>query len=369
MLNYSCQNIDNSDELAIIKALKDPILTGGKQVLAFERALCEYTGAKYACVLNSATSALELTYLALNLKDKLLLSTPISFVATTSAALLAGARVEFVDIKPNGNLDANKLEARLKKGGVAAFCTIDYAGFGVDYDKFNELSQKYGAYFISDASHALGSKYKGRKIGQLAKASILSFHPIKPITTLEGGAVLSDDYELIEKIRLLRSHGMIKKELWYSDMTMLGYNYRLSDLACALGINQLKKLDSELAKRQKIVDFYNNYFKDNPFFTTLKNDFDEISSNHLYPILLKPSLWDKKESLFKELLKLDISVQVHYRPIYEFSFYKRLYPKLFLKEADSFYKSELSIVANSKMNIKYAKFVASSLLKLLSKYK
>ncbi|EAI2116596.1 UDP-4-amino-4,6-dideoxy-N-acetyl-beta-L-altrosamine transaminase [Campylobacter coli] len=371
MLTYSHQNIDQSDIDALTKALKDEILTGGKKVDEFEEALCEYVGVKHACVLNSATSALHLAYTALDIKEKIILTTPLTFAATANAALIAGAKVEFIDIKNDGNIDEKKLEARLLKDSknIGAISVVDFGGNSVEIDEISSLAKKYNIPLIDDASHALGSGYKGKKVGSMADLSIFSFHPVKPITTFEGGAVVSNNKELISKIKLLRSHGIIKKRLWDSDMIELGYNYRLSDVACALGINQLKKLDHNLEKREEIASFYDKEFEKNPYFSTIKIKDYKKSSRHLYPILLFPEFYCQKEELFESLLHTGIGVQVHYKPTYEFSFYKKLLGEIRLQNADNFYKAELSIPCHQEMNLKDAKFVKDTLFSILEKVK
>ncbi|EAK5426358.1 UDP-4-amino-4,6-dideoxy-N-acetyl-beta-L-altrosamine transaminase [Campylobacter coli] len=371
MITYSHQNIDQSDIEAVLNALKDEILTGGKKIDEFEEALCEYIGVKHACVLNSATSALHLAYTALDIKEKIVLTTPLTFAATANAALIAGAKVEFIDIKNDGNIDEKKLEARLLKDSknIGAISVVDFGGNSVEIDEISSLAKKYNIPLIDDASHALGSGYKGKKVGSMADLSIFSFHPVKPITTFEGGAVVSDNEELITKIKLLRSHGIIKKRLWDSDMIELGYNYRLSDVACALGINQLKKLDHNLEKREEIASFYDKEFEKNPYFSTIKIKDYKKSSRHLYPILLFPEFYCQKEELFESLLHTGIGVQVHYKPTYEFSFYKKLLGEIRLQNADNFYKAELSIPCHQEMNLKDAKFVKDTLFSILEKVK
>lgn len=371
MITYSHQNIDQSDIEAVLNALKDEILTGGKKIDEFEEALCEYIGVKHACVLNSATSALHLAYTALDIKEKIVLTTPLTFAATANAALIAGAKVEFIDIKNDGNIDENKLEARLLKDSknIGAISVVDFGGNSVEMDEISSLAKKYNIPLIDDASHALGSGYKGKKVGSMADLSIFSFHPVKPITTFEGGAVVSNNKELISKIKLLRSHGIIKKRLWDSDMIELGYNYRLSDVACALGINQLKKLDHNLEKREEIASFYDKEFEKNPYFSTIKIKDYKKSSRHLYPILLFPEFYCQKEELFESLLHTGIGVQVHYKPTYEFSFYKKLLGEIRLQNADNFYKAELSIPCHQEMNLKDAKFVKDTLFSILEKVK
>ncbi|RQD69236.1 UDP-4-amino-4,6-dideoxy-N-acetyl-beta-L-altrosamine transaminase [Campylobacter hepaticus] len=371
MLTYSHQNIDQSDINTLIKALKEEILTGGKKVDEFEQALCEYIGVKYACVLNSATSALHLAYTALNVKDKIILTTPLSFAATANAALMAGAKIEFIDIKNDGNIDEKKLSQRLQKdsSNIKAISVVDFGGNSVEMDEIVKLAKHYNIALIDDASHALGSEYKGEKVGKKADLSIFSFHPVKPITTFEGGAVVSDNEELIAKIKLLRSHGIVKKRLWDSDMIDLGYNYRLSDVACALGMNQLKKLDQNIQKREEIARFYDKEFEKNPYFSTIKIKDYKKSSRHLYPILLFGEFYCQKEELFQILIHKGIGVQVHYKPTYEFSFYKKLLGDIRLENADNFYKAELSIPCHQEMSLKDAKFVKDSLFDAFKKLK
>ncbi|MCR2110655.1 DegT/DnrJ/EryC1/StrS family aminotransferase, partial [Campylobacter upsaliensis] len=242
---------------------------------------------------------------------------------------------------------------------------VDFAGQSVEIDEISALCEEFKLPLLDDASHALGAEFRGQKVGSFASLSVFSFHPVKPITTFEGGAVVSDDEGLIEHIKRLRSHSIVKKRLWDSDSFELGFNYRLSDVACALGINQLAKLDINLEKREKIASFYDKEFEKNPYFSTLKIPLHKKSSRHLYPILLYPEFWCQKEEIFKALLKREIGVQVHYKPTYEFSFYKKEFPNLRLENADNFYKAELSIPCHQEMSLEQAQFVKESLFEVL----
>ncbi len=423
MLSYSHQNIDESDINAVVSALKAEFLTGGDKVEAFEQALCEYVGVRAACVVNSATSALHLAYLALNVAGKKVLTSPITFIATANAAVMAGASVEFIDIKDDGNIDEKALEKRLacKSDDVGAIAVVDYAGNSVEMDAILALAKKHKIPLLDDASHALGAEFRGQKVGSHADVSVFSFHPVKPITTFEGGAVVSNDEALVERVKLLRSHGIFKKRLWDSDSEGLGYNYRLSDVACALGLNQLKKLDFMLSKREKIAEFYDEAFAKNPYFSTIKIAPYKKSTRHLYPILLYPEFHCKKEFIFEQLLRKNIGVQVHYKPSYAFSFYKKMLAKWALSEknssdfglnsnetqtnsseilanlseiqtnsslekslknssevrinssdfylvnADNFYRAELSIPCHQEMSLSEAEFVKNTLFEVLEK--
>ncbi|MCX2683192.1 UDP-4-amino-4,6-dideoxy-N-acetyl-beta-L-altrosamine transaminase [Campylobacter sp. MIT 21-1685] len=371
MLSYSHQNIDSSDIEAVINALKSEFLTGGKKTEEFESALCEYLGVKYACVVNSATSALHLAYKALKVEGKIVLCTALSFVATSNAALMAGAKVEFIDIKNDGNIDEKKLQARLEKESIniAAVCVVDFAGNSVEIDTIAALCKTYHIPLIDDASHALGAEFKGQKVGSKADLSVFSFHPVKPITTFEGGVVVGNNEELLARIKLLRSHGIVKKRLWNSDCIELGYNYRLSDVACALGINQLQKLQGNLQKREEIANFYDKEFDKNPYFSIIKIQEYKKSSRHLYPILLFEDLFCNKEEIFSALIQAGVGVQVHYKPSYQFSLYKKLFGTMQYNNADNFYKAEISIPCHQEMNLKQAKFVVDTLFSILEKTK
>lgn len=368
MIPYSTQLIDDDDITAVVEVLKSPYLTQGKKVEEFEEALCSYTGAKHAITFNSATSALLAAYSACEIKkDDEVITSPISFVATSNMLVELGAKPIWCEVKLDGNIDEKFIE-KLITPHTKAIAGIDFAGKPLPMQKIQEIAKKHNLLFIDDASHALGSSINGQKIGSFADMTILSFHAIKPITTGEGGAVLTDNYEWAEKLRLFRSHGMIKKTLWNSDMVSLGHNFRLTEMAAALGVSQLKKLDNFIKIRNEIAFYYDERFKNEKLFSITKIEKDDISSRHLYPILLAPELYCSKEDIFKELQERGIGVQVHYKPIYQNSFYRELFGDFSLKVADDFYKYEISIPCHQKMNLNDAKFVADKLLEIINKY-
>lgn len=366
MIPYSKQSINQDDIDAVIEALQSNFLTGGKKVEEFEKTLADYLGVSYVCVLNSATSALHVAYNCAGLKkgDEII-TTPLTFAATSNAALMLNAKPIFCDIKHDGNIDEKKIESLITKK-TKAVVPVDFGGNPVAIKEIKKICDKHKLVLIEDASHALGSEIFGKKVGYFANMAIFSFHAIKPITTCgEGGAIATNDKELYEKVKLLRSHGIVKKQAWNSDMVTLGYNYRLSDVACALGISQLKRLDTFIEKRAKIAKFYNETFQNNPYFFPIKIPSNVKSSHHLYPILLDRDLWCAKEDIFSALQEKGIGVQVHYKPTYQFTYYKKLFGEMQLHNTEEFYKAELSLPCHQEMSLKDAKFVSEELLETL----
>ena len=367
MIHYSTQLIDDDDIDEVVKVLKSPFLTQGQKVQEFEEALCNYTGSKYAITFNSATSALHGAYFAADLQDgDEVITTPLSFVATSNMLLEVGATPIWCDIKPDGNLDEELIESLITPK-TKAIVPVHFAGKVVNLDKIHKIAKKYQLLVIEDSAHALGSTLNGKKIGALSDMTIFSFHAIKPITTGEGGAVMTNDEEYASKLRLFRSHGILKQKLWHSDMITMGHNYRLTEIAAALGISQLKKIDKFIKKRNEIAEFYESAFKNEIKFTTIKIDKKDISSRHLYPILLSDSLKQYKETIFQKLLESKIGVQVHYKPIYKNSYYKEKFGETSLPIAKRFYESEISIPCHHKMSLDDAKLVVSTIFRIINK--
>jgi UDP-4-amino-4,6-dideoxy-L-N-acetyl-beta-L-altrosamine transaminase len=368
MIPYSTQLIDDDDIAAVTEVLRSSHLTQGPKVEAFEKALCEYTGAKYAITFNSATSALMGAYASAGIgKDDEIITTPISFVATSNMAIALDATPLFCDVKLDGNIDERLIE-KLITPKTKAIVPVDFAGKPVALQKIQDIAKKHNLLVIEDASHALGSSIDGHKIGSISDMTIFSFHAIKPITTGEGGAVLTDNEEYATKLRLFRSHGIVKKQLWNSDMLSMGYNYRLTDLAAALGLSQLKKLDAFIGRRNEIAAYYDDRFKGHKLFQTISIPDNESSARHLYPITLIPSLQCPKEDIFTSLHHKGIGVQVHYKPIHQNSFYIEKYGKQSFEVAEDFYRSELSLPCHQKMSMEEAVFVADTFLEVLEEY-
>ncbi|WP_104706968.1 UDP-4-amino-4,6-dideoxy-N-acetyl-beta-L-altrosamine transaminase [Helicobacter bizzozeronii] len=366
---YSTQSIDQEDILAVVQALKSDYLTQGPLVGQFEHALADYLGVKYVLVCPNATSALFLTYQALDLSQHIAITTPISFVATSNMLLANHATPLFCDIKDDGNMDENLLEGCYQacphKERIKAVVSVDFGGKSVEARAIADFCRAYDLFFISDSSHALGGSYHHQKIGSLADVSIFSLHAIKPITTAEGGVIATNDRALYAKLQLLANHG-VQKNGFDVEVASLGYNFRMNELQAALGLSQLKKIDAFLAVREKIACFYDDFFKDNPYFSCVHASLPAYiqSTNHLYSILLKPFLWAHKEAILQALLEAQIGVQVHYKPIHTFKLYQNLGTPPLLK-AENFYQAQISLPCHQKMSLALAQHTAQTLLDIL----
>ncbi len=362
---YSEPCLDEEDKKAVLEVLNSKQLTQGKYSLLFEEALCEFLGVRHALAFNSATSALLALYR--NFSDfsadyNEIITTPISFVATANMLLESGYTPIFAGVKNDGNIDEWALEKLITKK-TKAIVSVDYAGKSVEVESIQKLCKKHSLSFLSDSSHALGSEYCNKKVGNFALASVFSFHAIKPITTAEGGAVVTNDSELYEKMKLFRSHGMLKKDFFEGEVKSVGYNFRLNEIQSALGLSQLKKASLLMQKREEIALVYDRIFKDNPYFTPLHLSLKHQSSNHLYPILIHQKFFTNKRAILENLHKLGILAQVHYKPIYQYQLYQQLFNTAPLKSAEDFYSTEISLPCHANLNLENAKNIAHGVLK------
>ncbi|WP_187944676.1 UDP-4-amino-4,6-dideoxy-N-acetyl-beta-L-altrosamine transaminase [Helicobacter pylori] len=362
---YSEPCLDEEDKKAVLEVLNSKQLTQGKRSLLFEEALCEFLGVKHALVFNSATSALLTLYR--NFSDfsadcNEIITTPMSFVATANMLLESGYTPVFAGIKNDGNIDELVLEKLITKK-TKAIVSVDYAGKSVEIESIQELCKKHSLSFLSDSSHALGSEYQNKKVGGFALASVFSFHAIKPITTAEGGAVVTNDSELYEKMKLFRSHGMLKKDFFEGEVKSIGHNFRLNEIQSALGLSQLKKAPLLMQKREEVALVYDRIFKDNPYFTPLHPLLKDKSSNHLYPILMDQKFFTFKRSILESLHKLGILAQVHYKPIYQYQLYQQLFNTAPLKSAEDFYNAEISLPCHANLNLESVQNITHGVLK------
>ncbi len=366
---YGRQWIDEEDLSAVLNTLQSDFLTQGPKIGEFERKLAQYCGAKYAVVFSSGTSALHAAYHALGLKkNDEFITSPISFVATANAGLYLGARPVFVDVeKETGNIDPQEIEKAITDK-TKLIVPVHYAGHPTDLQRIREIANKYKLSVIEDACHALGAEYGIRqkndntmkfvRIGgcHYSEMAVLSFHPVKHITTGEGGAVLTNNNEHYEKLLLFRNHGITKDASkyknfqsqvpgeWYHEMHLLGFNYRMTDIQAALGISQLNKLDKFVSLRREIAQKYNDAFRCSPYFEIPIEKEYAKSSYHLYHIRLKDPYRMKKSEIFSDLRNKGLGVQVHYIPIYLEPYYQTLgYEKGICPIAEEFYEREISI--------------------------
>ncbi|GHP73447.1 UDP-4-amino-4,6-dideoxy-N-acetyl-beta-L-altrosamine transaminase [Helicobacter pylori] len=368
---YSEPCLDEEDKKAVLEVLNSKQLTQGKRSLLFEEALCEFLGVKHALVFNSATSALLTLYRnfsGFNADCNEIITTPISFVATANMLLESGYKPVFAGIKNDGNIDELALE-KLINEKTKAIVSVDYAGKSVEIGSIQKLCKKHSLSFLSDSSHALGSEYQNQKVGGFALASVFSFHAIKPITTAEGGAVVTNDSELHEKMKWFRSHGMLKKDFFEGEVKSVGHNFRLNEIQSALGLSQLKKAPLLMQKREEVALTYDRIFKDNPYFTPLHPLLKDKSSNHLYPILMDQKFFTCKKLILENLHKRGILAQVHYKPIYQYQLYQQLFNTAPLKSAEDFYRTEISLPCHANLDLENVQNIAHGVLKTFEGFK
>lgn len=353
IIPYGRQWIDNKDIKEVVKVLKGDWLTQGSKVEEFEKAVAKYCGAKYAVAVSSGTAALHLAYIVAGIKpgDEII-TTPLTFSATANMAVIMGAKPVLVDIDEETlNIDPKLIE-RAITGKTKAIVPVDFSGQSCDYDEIKEIADKHKLLIIEDAAHALGSLYKGKRIGGFADMTILSFHPVKTITTGEGGMVLTNNAQFFEKLKKLRHHGITKnpeKGKWYYEVENPGYNYRITDFQCALGISQFKKLDKFIKLRRKIAEKYNKAFQDLNGIKILEERGYSKSAWHIYPVQITKA---DRRKVFEELQKAGIGVQVHYMPLHMHPFYEKKfgYKKGDFLNAEKYYEGAISLPLYPKMS-------------------
>ncbi|MDX1352026.1 MAG: UDP-4-amino-4,6-dideoxy-N-acetyl-beta-L-altrosamine transaminase [Thiomicrorhabdus sp.] len=362
MIPYGKQDISQADIDAVVDVLKSDYLTQGPQVPLFEKTVAHYCGAAYGIAVNSATSALHIACLALELGEgDWLWTSPNSFVASANCGLYCGAKVDFVDINPHSyNLCVESLENKLQQAKQTntlpkIVIPVHFAGQSCEMQRIYELSLEYGFKIIEDASHAIGGKYLGKPIGgcQYSDITVFSFHPVKIVTTGEGGVATTNQPGLAEKMQLFRSHGVTRephlmtKALegeWYYQQVALGFNYRMTEMQAALGISQMKRVDEFVRIRKAFAERYDSLLHNLPLVLPFQHA-DMDSSFHLYPILIQTDLIFKtRAQVFKALRGHGIGVNIHYIPIHTQPFYQKMgFSEGDFPIAESYYQQVISI--------------------------
>ena len=340
MIFYGKQSIDENDIDAVVEVLKSDFLTQGPAIEKFEKCVAEYCGAKYAVAVTSATAALHISCLSAGLgKDDILWTSPITFTASANCGRYCGADVDFVDIDPSTyNMSIAELEKKLQAAEIKprVVVPVHLAGQSCEMDKIYKLSQKYGFKVIEDASHAIGADYKETKVGccKYSDMTVFSFHPVKIVTTGEGGMVLTNDKDLYEKLVLYRSHGITRDPKlmtgtadgpWYYQQIDLGFNYRMTDMQAALGYSQMQKVNEFVSKRRYLAKRYNELLKNINGIQLPDQNEDTKSSWHLYVVRVDFSKISKtKNQIFAEMKEKGICLNLHYIPVRTQPYYENL---------------------------------------------
>ena len=367
---YGTQWIDDDDINEVVKVLRSDWITTGPKIKEFEDALRSYIGCRHCVAVNSGTSALDIAVQALELpKGSEVITTPFTFVATSNAIIYNGLEPVFADIcSDTFNIDPEDIRRKITKD-TKAIIYVDYAGQPCDIKAIREIADEFDLYLIEDACHAIGAEYNARKVGNFADLTIFSFHPVKHITTGEGGAVVTDDEALYERLSLLRSHGIDKNAQdrygpdasWAYDMKYLGRNYRMTDFQAALGISQLKKLDMFIDKRNELASRYNDILCDVDVVTlpVVKGNVKHVW--HLYTILLDGSI--NRDEFFKYMRSANIGVNLHYIPVYKHSYYVEKY-SIDTKDfavAEDVFRRIITLPLYPKMSEQQVEYVVTSI--------
>lgn len=380
-LFYGHQYIDEADVKAVTDVLVSDYLTCGPKVTELERRLCELTGAKYAVACSNGTAALHIAAMAAGVgAGDELITTPITFAASANCALYCGATPVFADINPKTyNIDSDCVKAKITDK-TKAVVAVDFTGQAADLKPLIEMCHERGIVLIEDAAHSIGTRYDGKFVGSIADMTTFSFHPVKTVTGGEGGAVLTNDEELYRKLVLYRSHGITREaDLlenpshggWYYEQIDLGYNYRMTDIQCALVISQLDKLEMFKKRRCEIVQRYNEAFSKLPELFVQEEIAESDTVRHLYILRIKPEcLTIDRRGFFEALAAENICCNVHYIPVYWHPYYQRLgYAKGLCPNAEKLYEEMMSLPLYYSMSDQDVEDVITAVQKLVAYYR
>lgn len=379
---YGKQLIDEEDIQAVTEVLKSDYLTCGPKIGEFEKALTDYTGAKYAVAVSNGTAALHCACIAAGIgpRDEVI-TTPITFAASANCVLYCGARPVFADINPTTyNIDPSSIREHIT-GRTKAVVAVDFTGQAVEYEAIRAICDEYNLMFIEDAAHSLGTKYNGKQVGSLADMTTFSFHPVKTITGGEGGAILTNNPEYHKRLVLAHTHGITHEQdwmmdaphegPWYYEQIALGYNYRITDFQAALIISQMKKLDKFIARRKEIVQRYNEAFANIPEIIVQKEIPESDTCRHLYIIRLDlDKLNCTRREFFDAMSAENVQCQIHYVPVYWFPYYQQLgYKKGLCPKAEDVYKGIMSIPLYPRMTNQDVDDVIHAVSKVVEYYR
>ena len=350
MIPYGKQTIDQDDIQAVVDVLQSDFLTTGPKIAEFEQTVADYVGAKYAVAISNGTSALHAACFAAGIgPGDEVITTPLTFAASANCVLYCGGTPVFADVDPKTyNIDSEDIRRKITDR-TKAIIAVHLAGQPCDMDAIHSIAREYGLIVIEDGAHALGSVYKGKKVGSMSDMTTFSFHPVKPITTGEGGMIVTDNEDFYKKMVLFRSHGITRDDSmmtrndgpWFYQQFDLGYNYRITDIQCALGCSQMKKLDRFLARRKEIVARYNEAFADCDNIITPYQLSDTESGWHLYIVQVKNC--DRRQ-VFENMREKGIGVNVHYIPVYMHPYYQEHgYENVHCANAEEIYSHIISL--------------------------
>ena len=380
-ISYGRQCIEQDDIDAVAESLKSDIITCGPKIAELEKKLCEVTGAKYAVAVCNGTAALHLAAMAAGLKegDEVIVSS-ITFAASANCVRYCGAKPVFADIRPDTyNIDPDSIR-RLITPATKAVVAVDFTGQAVELDEIRAICKEHHLLLIEDAAHAIGTKYKGKPVGSIADMTCFSFHPVKTITSGEGGAITTNDEALYRRLARLRAHGITRNQdemvhptdaRWYNEQVELGYNYRMTDFQAALLCSQLKKLGKFSARRKEIVEKYNEAFAKMPEIFVQREIPESESTRHLYILRYNPEIFTcDRRQFFDALYAENICPQVHYLPVYYHSYYEKLgYQKGICPNAEKFYDEVMSIPLYYTLSDEEAEDVIRAVKKVVAYYK
>ena len=347
---YGRQSINEQDIEAVVNVLKSDYLTTGPKIAEFERKVADYTGAKYAVAIANGTAALHAACYAAGIGEgDEVITTPITFAASSNCVLYCGGTPVFADINPETyNISSVDIERKITSK-TKAIIAVHFTGQPCEMDQIHEIADKHNLIVIEDGAHALGAVYKGKRVGTLSDMTTFSFHPVKHITTGEGGMILTDNPKLYERLKLFRTHGITREENlltkndgpWYYEQRDLGFNYRITDIQCALGTSQMDRLPGFLEKRKKIAEQYNEAFAGNNQIQLPYQKEGCDNAWHLYVIRVKNG---NRKEVFEKLRAAGIGVNVHYIPVYQHPYYRSHgYAQVVCPNAEEYYKECISL--------------------------